>query len=680
MASNSGDSIIIGPKPTKACVNCRRQKMKCQVEPGSTVCKRCSTQKIACHFRPRSNAAVIREPINLRSVNDRRLSSNDPGSVLGRLETIEALLGIRQPSKVPALSPSSSVDPGPSTIPEVDGFDEPELSGLQPAVFRLKKTVRQPQNDKVWVPAVVKQLWTSFNENVPGLHFLSKKQDLSSPTPLLLASVLYVSALHHPSADVACLAPDYYILTCSAIADLSLPSAGITEPSDDPLSGEQRAFQDVLGLILAGLVCEAFIKETGIWISVGYRLLLDHCPAQIDDRSREWLGLFRGLQIIDLEHASLNMSFPILPRKAPLDSLLQLQSSGGDPYDHLSQMMHIGLSRFTGRGIPTIWSFLFKNQSEAAAQSSSPFTENDLGVIRHWARQLDDWLMRYSGVNRPSAIENPDLAMFRQYVLQRLFVLSIYHPARGFNMFARNVAFGERQELLLSARAAMRLHNNDHGIWSNWDLALITWAALLVLQGLEDGAGESEDLHLIQCHLVTLRTTSQPPPSLRHQLAARLESDLQRLRSPATSPSSTHNPVAAAELQQQQQQALDPQAWNLFSQDSIRLDSLSWQFLPKQGFYADQVAPTGVEGPGGVQQSPRAPAAQQQPIDPTGAVPTMGSAQPHPSVTSAAVAAAAAGGGPVVPEQWPPALMRLFGTNDFEMDTEHADVGMAERM
>ncbi|KAL2690486.1 hypothetical protein IWX47DRAFT_892004 [Phyllosticta citricarpa] len=672
MASNSGDSILIGPKPTKACVNCRRQKMKCQVEPGSSVCKRCRTQSIACEFRPRSNAAVIREPINLRSVNDRRLSSNDPASVLGRLETIEALLGIRPSSKVPALSsPSSSADPGPSTIPEVDGFDEPELSGLQPAVFRLKKTVRQPQNDKVWVPAVVRQLWTSFNENVPGLHFLSKKQDLSSPTPLLLASVLYVSALHHPSADVACLAPDYYILTCSAIADLSLPSAATARPSDDPLSGEQRAFQDVLGLILAGLVCEAFIKETGIWISVGYRLLLDHCPARVDDRSREWLGLFRGLQIIDLEHASLNMSFPILPRKAPLDSLLQLQSSGGDPYDHLSQMMHIGLSRFTGRGIPTIWSFLFKSQSEAAAQSSTPFTETDLGVIRHWARQLDDWLMRYSGVNRPSAIEHPDLAMFRQYVLQRLFVLSIYHPARGFNMFARNIAFGERQELLVSARAAMRLHNNDHGIWSNWDLVMITWAALLVLQGLEDGAGEPDDLHLIQCHLVTLRTTSQPPPSLRHQLAARLEGDLQRLRSPATSPSSTQNPIAAAEAQQQ---ALDPK--------SIRLDSLSWQFLPKQGFYANQVAPPGVEaGPGGSQQSPSVAAAHKQPIDPAGAVP-LGNSHPHPGVAAAAASAAAAavGGAPVAPEQWPPALMRLFGTNDFEMDTEHADVGMGERM
>lgn len=240
-----------------------------------------------------------------------------------------------------------------------------------------------------------------FHDNVPGLHFLSKKQTFSSPTPLLLTSVLYVSALHHPVSDVASLAPDYFVLTCSAIADLSVPSPRQAEPViDDTLADEQRAFQDVLGLILAGLVSEAYMKETGIWISIGYRILLDHCPINIDERSREWCGLFRGLQIIDLEHASLYMSCPILPRKAPLASLLQLQTSGGDPYDHLTQMMHIGLSHFTGRGIPTIWSFLFSNESERSTQAATPFTENDLGVIKHWARQLDDWLVRYSGVSR----------------------------------------------------------------------------------------------------------------------------------------------------------------------------------------------------------------------------------------------------------------------------------------
>ncbi|KAK0660716.1 hypothetical protein DIS24_g3209 [Lasiodiplodia hormozganensis] len=630
MASKPQESIIIGPKPTKACVNCRRQKMKCQLEPGSSTetCK----------------AAIIREPVDVRSEQNKRPTSADPGSVLGRLEVIEALLGIRPSSKIAHPSPGSQTDAGPSGILSLEDDEDPEFSGLKPAVAQLRCLARQPQNDTIWAPSVMKQLWTSFHDNVPGLHFLSKKQTFSSPTPLLLASVLYVSALHHPISDIASLAPHYFVLTCSAIADLSVPSPRQNEPfKDENLTDEQRGFQDVLGLILAGLVSEAYIKETGIWISIGYRILLDYCPMNIDERSREWCGLFRGLQIIDLEHASLYMSCPILPRKAPLASLLQLQTSGGDPYDHLTQMMHIGLSHFTGRGIPTIWSFIFSNEADRSSQGATPFTENDLGVIKHWARQLDDWLVRYSGVSRPSAIDNPNLALFRQYILQRLFVLSIYHPARGFNMFARNVATAERQELLLSARAALRLHNDDHGIWSNWDLVMITWAALLVLQGMEDGTGESDDLRLIQSHLLTLKNTSQPPPSLRHQLASRLETDLQRLRTPPTSPSSNPNANNLASAENPE----ETNPWALFNQDSIRLDSPSWQFAPKQQYF---------NGPMSVDSQ------QQMPVDPMSV-----------QGTSSVIPPAGGPNGPTGPEQWPPALMRLFGNGDFDIDPESGE-------
>lgn len=64
-------------------------------------------------------------------------------------------------------------------------------------------------------------------------------------------------------------------------------------------------------------------------------------------------------QIIDLEHASLHMSCPIVPKEAPLPSLRQLQTSAKDPFYSLTQMMHIGLSHFTGRGLPTIVRGLF---------------------------------------------------------------------------------------------------------------------------------------------------------------------------------------------------------------------------------------------------------------------------------------------------------------------------------
>lgn len=63
----------------------------------------------------------------------------------------------------------------------------------------------------------------------------------------------------------------------------------------------------------------------------------------------------------------------------------------------------------------------------------------------------------------------------RQYSLHRLLVLSIYHPARGFDLFASNVASAERHELLLSARATLRLLKDDKGIWANWDLVVSYW-------------------------------------------------------------------------------------------------------------------------------------------------------------------------------------------------------------
>jgi len=91
------------------------------------------------------------------------------------------------------------------------------------------------------------------------------------------------------------------------------------------------------------------------------------------------------------------MSCPIVPRDAPLPSLRQLQSSAQDPFDSLTQMMHSGLSHFTGRGLPTIWSFISSNQIlEGSARPAYIFTDADSKVIRDWARQLDDWLVQWN--------------------------------------------------------------------------------------------------------------------------------------------------------------------------------------------------------------------------------------------------------------------------------------------
>ncbi len=82
--------------------------------------------------------------------------------------------------------------------------------------------------------------------------------------------------------------------------------------------------------------------------------------------------------------------------------------------------------------------------------------------------------------------------VFRQYVLHRLVVLSIYHPARGCNLWSNSITPAEQHELLLSARATLKLHLHDDSIWSNWDIIMITWAALIVLQGIEGNLGEPD--------------------------------------------------------------------------------------------------------------------------------------------------------------------------------------------
>lgn len=60
--------------------------------------------------------------------------------------------------------------------------------------------------------------------------------------------------------------------------------------------------------------------------------------------------------------------------------------------------------------------------------------------------------------------------MLLQYHLHKLYVLSIYHPARGFDLSFTDISTFERQELLASARAVLQLRQDDSAIWSNWDL------------------------------------------------------------------------------------------------------------------------------------------------------------------------------------------------------------------
>ncbi|KAJ0415156.1 hypothetical protein BJY00DRAFT_305108 [Aspergillus carlsbadensis] len=499
-------------KARKACINCRRQKMKCVIENNET-CRRCRRSGLPCVFVPRANAATLPEDVMALQDGDFKRD------VLKRLQAIEEKIGLSQ-----------AADPTSERIQDPDGEDDereisPESDGLGTlwdAVAVLQRSAPSSVPPVIWRKATVKDLWSSFHDRMPGLHFMPRKQIFSAPHPLLLASMLYCSSVRGPP-DVAGLAPHYFTVLCSAISQLCIPGSEIGKTPEDT---EEWAFQTVLGIILAGLLTEATVRETGIWISIAYRLILEHCPAHIDDTSRKWRKLFSGVQIIDLEHASLHLSCPVIPIESPLPGL---QTSQRDQLYRLSRMMHTGLTHFAGRGLPTIWS-CFTSDVSTAVNLTSNFTAVDTAVIRDWARQLDEWLVEFSQTSEGS---DQDLKLvFRQYVLHRLVVLSIYHPVRGCNLWSNSITPREQHELLLSARATLKLHSHDDSIWSNWDQIIITWAALIVLQGIEGGTGDPDDLTSIQIHLEMLKQMAGPNPSLRDILVARLESSLANAQMP----------------------------------------------------------------------------------------------------------------------------------------------------
>jgi hypothetical protein len=139
-------------------------------------------------------------------------------------------------------------------------------------------------------------------KDLPLLHFLTDHGAFGSPTPVLLASVLYISALHHPSSGLASLDSGYLAAIYSSIAELVTPSlhpSSLQEQKNEehPQSKREKAFHDILGLIMASLSCEAYVDATGSWIAMAYRLWLDHCPVEMTSTTQDWRGLFSGLQV-----------------------------------------------------------------------------------------------------------------------------------------------------------------------------------------------------------------------------------------------------------------------------------------------------------------------------------------------------------------------------------------------
>ncbi|KAL3456417.1 hypothetical protein BJX64DRAFT_41165 [Aspergillus heterothallicus] len=527
-------------KARKACINCRRQKMKCVIESSET-CRRCRRAGLPCVFVPRANAATLPDGVFANEDSDFKRD------VLNRLRAIEERIGLSAASgqhseSLPELTTENDQQDTPT---ESDG-----LGRLWEAVALLQRSAASSVPALIWRKGTVKELWSSFHDRMPGLHFMPHKQIFSAPHPLLLASMLYCSSVRGPPDIAAELAHHYFTVLCGAISQLCMPESEIGKTPDDT---EEWAFQTVLGIIIAGLLTEATVRETGIWISIAYRLILEHCPAHIDDTSRKWRKLFSGVHIIDLEHASLHLSCPVIPIESPLPGL---QTSQRDQLYRLSRMMHTGLTHFAGRGLPTIWSCFMSDVSTALTLTSN-FTAVDTAVIRDWARQLDEWLVQFSQTSEASDL---DLKLvFRQYVLHRLVVLSIYHPVRGCNLWANSITPREQHELLLSARATVKLHSHDDSIWSNWDQVIITWAALIVLQGVEGGTGEPDDLENIQIHLNMLKR--MPNPSLRDILVTRLETSLASTQMPSAPMPHAYEDLAMM--------GSTEQSWQIFDQSNL---------------------------------------------------------------------------------------------------------------
>ncbi|KAL3424255.1 C6 finger domain-containing protein [Phlyctema vagabunda] len=143
------------PKAAKACIKCRRLKMKCRVDEGPA-CRRCVRAGVQCIFKPRANAAGSRDtpPQNLTaSITQWAISPNRGNhsfqSVLSRLDAIEAYLAFDIKSS-PAGEDQDLISNAPM---------DPSLIGLWAALAQLRQSPRPVSNNKIWAQNTVKQLW-----------------------------------------------------------------------------------------------------------------------------------------------------------------------------------------------------------------------------------------------------------------------------------------------------------------------------------------------------------------------------------------------------------------------------------------------------------------------------------------------------------------------------------------
>lgn len=143
------------------------------------------------------------------------------------------------------------------------------------------------------------KLWESFRSHMPGLHFFSGQVSFVHPTPLLAVAILHVAAAHYPSSEVARHQPAYFQAFSRAVGSLAIPDCPIRGTCEAGENGDlvSAKFDDVLGIILVGLLGVGWVDTVGMWVNTAYRLLLDGMAEERGRRQSEWRGLWEGLRV-----------------------------------------------------------------------------------------------------------------------------------------------------------------------------------------------------------------------------------------------------------------------------------------------------------------------------------------------------------------------------------------------
>lgn len=140
---------------------------------------------------------------------------------------------------------------------------------------------------------------------MPDLHFLSGHMSITTPTPILSVAILYVAATHYPSITTADY-QDVYLeafARCLGLAMLPVNPFETWHRHSSKSPGQCR-FDDVLAIILVGLLAVGTVEAVGSWISLGYRMLLSGIH-ETGPGHEEWRCLWEGLRVSDYTWSKL---------------------------------------------------------------------------------------------------------------------------------------------------------------------------------------------------------------------------------------------------------------------------------------------------------------------------------------------------------------------------------------